>query len=87
MWNGEDYVSNHVRRYGRRQLIQVFQRAGFVVDRATFFDALLFPAIALVTLQKRMFRPEALFRSEIKPPAGLAESISLPGILERATVV
>jgi SAM-dependent methyltransferase len=76
LWSGEDYVSNHVRRYGRRQLIHVFQRAGFVVDRATFFNALLFPAIALDTLHKRMFRPEALFRSDIKRlPGWLNQSL------------
>ncbi len=76
LWSGEDFVSDHVRRYGRRQLIQVFQRAGFVVDRATFFNALLFPAIALDTLHKRMFRPEALFRSDIKPlPGWLNQSL------------
>ena len=69
-------LSEHVRRYGRRQLIEVFQRAGFVVDRATFFNALLFPAIALDTLHKRMFRPEALFRSDIKPlPGWLNQSL------------
>jgi len=74
LWSGEDYVSNHVRRYGRRQLVEAFERAGFVVDRATFFNALLFPAIALDTLHKRMFRPEAMFRSDIGP---------LPGWLNR----
>jgi len=64
-----------VRHHGRRQLIQIFQRAGFVVDSATFFAALLFPAIALDTLHERMFKPEAPFRSDINSLGWLNQSL------------
>jgi SAM-dependent methyltransferase len=70
LWSGEDFVSEHVRRYGRGQLINAFQGAGFVVNRTTFFNALLFPAIALTILHKKLFKPEDLLRSDLKPLPG-----------------
>jgi SAM-dependent methyltransferase len=53
LWSGHDEVHHHYRRYTRRLLRQRLEEAGFVVERLTFFNTLLFPAAAAVRLLHR----------------------------------
>ena len=48
MWGQQDIVNLHFRRYTKRQLITRLHEAGFRLRRATYFNTLLFPPIALV---------------------------------------
>src|SRR5436853_296043 len=51
LWSQADIDACHVQRYGYDRLQQVLQRAGFVVDFATFmFGPLVLPVLLLRTL-------------------------------------
>lgn len=67
LWSGEDYVSEHVRRYTRKSLQQHLNLAGFRVVWCSYFNTLLFPIIALVRVTKRILFPRAMYRSDVVP--------------------
>lgn len=67
LWSGEDYVSDHKRRYTKRRLSNVFRQTGYEIIKLSYFNTLLFPAQVLVLLWKRLFTPRSMYRSHIKP--------------------
>jgi SAM-dependent methyltransferase len=67
LWSGEDYVSEHVRRYTRAALKRQLRRAGFDSVWCTYFNTLLFPAIVAVIVTKRLFLPREMYHSNVKP--------------------
>jgi len=67
LWSGEDYVSEHVRRYTRKTLLQHLDLAGFRVVWCSYFNTLLFPVIASVRLTNRLLFPRAMYRSDVGP--------------------
>jgi len=67
LWSGEDYISNHVRRYTRSLLQRRVHKAGFFIERSSYFNTLLLPLIALVLFYKRLFRPRDMYVSDIQP--------------------
>lgn len=67
LWSGEDYVSEHVRRYTRTGLKRQLQRAGFEDIRCSYFNTFLFPAMAAAILTKRLFFPREMYRSNVAP--------------------
>lgn len=67
LWSGEDYISEHVRRYTRKTLLQRLDLAGFRVVWCSYFNTLLFPVIASVRVAKRLFVPREMYRSEVVP--------------------
>ncbi|WP_235296116.1 class I SAM-dependent methyltransferase [Portibacter marinus] len=53
LWSEHDEVNYHFRRYTRTQLGKLFSEAGLRVNLKSYFNAILFPPIALVrTLSK-----------------------------------
>ncbi len=56
LWGVTDRISNHYRRYTRAELVRVLEASGLKVERATYFNTLLFPAIATFRLLVRFFR-------------------------------
>lgn len=54
LWSGHDVALEHRRRYTARGLRRVVERAGFRVERVSYFNTLLFPALALVRAWKRL---------------------------------
>ncbi|MBI2204116.1 MAG: class I SAM-dependent methyltransferase [Candidatus Rokubacteria bacterium] len=54
LWSSHDVTLRHKRRYTRRALIRLATDAGFLIDRATYFNTLLFPALAVVRLVGRL---------------------------------
>jgi SAM-dependent methyltransferase len=56
LWGLQDEVSHHFRRYVRPQLTARLEDAGFEVLRASYFNSLLFPAIAVVRVGRRLRR-------------------------------
>ena len=54
MWSAHDDVNLHFRRYTRGRLLQALKDAGFIVNRATYFNTWLFPAIAGVRLLAKL---------------------------------
>ena len=67
LWSGEDYVSEHRRRYTRRRLSRVFRQAGYEIIKLSYFNTLLFPAQVMTILCQRLFVPRSMYRSHIRP--------------------
>lgn len=67
LWSGEDYVSEHVRRYTRSRLKRQLRLAGFERVWCSYFNTLLFPVIVAVTLTKRLLFPREMYRSDVAP--------------------
>jgi SAM-dependent methyltransferase len=65
LWSGEDYVSEHLRRYTRKALLQRLDLAGFRVIWCSYFNTLLFPVIASMRITRRLLFPKAMYRSDI----------------------
>lgn len=66
LWSAADDHAGHLRRYGRRALIQTVERAGFQVLRTTSFVSLSLPALAAVRVLGRG-RADYDLESEFRP--------------------
>ena len=54
LWGQQDVVSHHHRRYDRETIVRLLDDAGFDVIRATYFNTILFPIVAVVRLARRL---------------------------------
>ncbi len=54
MWSAHDVVNHHKRRYTRRTLAAVVQKAGLKVEMLSWFNSLLFPLAAAARLAGRV---------------------------------
>lgn len=54
LWSPHDEVNEHRRRYRLAELRRLLARAGFEVERATYFNASLFPLAAVVRVAGRV---------------------------------
>jgi SAM-dependent methyltransferase len=59
LWSEHDVMHHHRRRYRANQLREVVSGAGFKVEYLSYFNVILFPAIATVRTLQRMRRPVA----------------------------
>jgi SAM-dependent methyltransferase len=50
MWSAHDVAHHHFRRYTRTELAKRFREAGFEVQLLSYFNSLLFPAVAAARL-------------------------------------
>ena len=50
LWSAHDVALHHKRRYSKREFVQKVEAVGFTVNRASFFNTLLFPPVALKRL-------------------------------------
>lgn len=48
LWGRHDEAANHKRRYYKRSIIKTLESCGFLIDRCTYWNFLLFPAVALI---------------------------------------
>lgn len=69
LWSGHDVALGHRRRYTAGRLARVVGDAGFRVNRATYFNTLLFPPLALVRAWKRVRGDDG--HDLRRPPAAL----------------
>jgi SAM-dependent methyltransferase len=56
LWSYFDVMSCHKRRYSKKELYQKLQRAGFVVEKISFYVFFLFPMFFLYRILKNMLR-------------------------------
>jgi len=56
LWGPHDVLVHHERRYRLSQLETVLEAAGFAIRRATYFNALLSPAVLAVQTLRRVLR-------------------------------
>jgi SAM-dependent methyltransferase len=54
LWSTHDVVLGHRRRYVASSLRRLVERAGYRVERVTYFNSVLFPAIAGTRVVKRL---------------------------------
>jgi SAM-dependent methyltransferase len=79
LWGEHDEVNHHWRRYTRPRLVSALERSGLEVERATYFNTLLFPPIAGVRLAQRL-RPR---KGPPRPDTQLSESGFVNSTLSR----
>lgn len=87
MWSHHDEVNLHFRRYQRARLVELAERSGFRVCRATYFNTLLFGPIALIRLLGRFLPRGRTDRSSSDfdlPSAGLNEVLRRLFAFERS---
>ncbi len=75
LWSGEDYVSHHVRRYSRKRLEEIVQKAGFVIEKISFFNTLLLPMQSLVILINRVFSSKSKTQTNLQEMPEFINSI------------
>ncbi|MDM8554463.1 class I SAM-dependent methyltransferase [Desulfococcaceae bacterium HSG7] len=66
LWSGEDYVSAHIRRYKKSELIRVFHKAGIKVEMISYFNTILFPCQVANIYWDRLFNPKSMYETSIK---------------------
>ena len=54
LWSDHDVAHHHFRRYTRPVLRRRLEEAGFTVERLSYFNMFLFPAVAVVRLAQRL---------------------------------
>lgn len=55
LWSKHDEANHHYRRYSKSELIPLLERAGFEIDRSSYWNFTLFFPTSLVRLVQRMF--------------------------------
>jgi len=55
LWGNQDVVSHHKRRYSASSFAGAFERAGIQLSWLTYFNTVLFPAVAAVRWGRRLF--------------------------------
>ncbi|MGV3624635.1 MAG: class I SAM-dependent methyltransferase [Archangium sp.] len=73
LWSHHDEVNFHKRRYGRMQLVSHLSSAGLKVTFASYFNTLLFPAVAAARVLEKLlpsrFKPKGeADLDEVKAP-------------------
>ena len=65
LWSGEDYVSQHLRRYTKKSLENVLRQAGFDLIKTSYFNSWLLLPQAAVIIFKKIAKRDALFETDI----------------------
>jgi len=68
LWSSHDDFLHHKRRYSARTLRECIGQAGLVEERLTYFNTLLFPAIAAVRLKERLAPMENSSTADVPSP-------------------
>jgi SAM-dependent methyltransferase len=78
LWGLQDEVSHHLRRYTRKQLLEVLKSADLRIERLTYFNTILFLPILAARLALRVYRPSTLkTENEV---GGRAANVLLAGL-------
>ena len=67
LWSGEDYISDHFRRYNKPVLQKRIEEAGFAIEWCSYFNSLLLPLVIAAVLYKRLLRPRDMYKSDVEP--------------------
>lgn len=87
LWSGHDEINHHHRRYTRRSLQRVAERAGWEQVRTTYFNSLLLPvAIALRVLDRINTKTTESSLDLWIPPEPLNWVLERPLALEAALI-
>jgi SAM-dependent methyltransferase len=87
LWSGHDEINHHHRRYTRRSLQRVAQRAGWEQERTTYFNALLLPVAILLRGLDRLSRKTTESSLDLwVPPEPMNWLLERPLALEAALI-
>ena len=87
LWSAHDVSHHHHRRYTRSQLVALAQASGLQVERAGYFNTLLFPLVAGVRLATRLIGRDGGEGSDARlPGAPLNALLQAVFALERHVV-
>jgi 2-polyprenyl-3-methyl-5-hydroxy-6-metoxy-1,4-benzoquinol methylase len=76
LWSDHDVVNQHFRRYTRGELVARLREAGFRLQRATYFNSVLLPPIAVARFIGKLFRKKnAEPKSDFEGGAGSLDAI------------
>jgi SAM-dependent methyltransferase len=88
LWSGHDEINHHHRRYTRRSLQHVAERAGWETVRTTYFNSLLLPVAIMLRVLDRL-SPARATESSLDlwvPPEPLNWLLERPLQLESAII-
>jgi SAM-dependent methyltransferase len=77
LFSQHDAALHHVRRYSKNGLHDLLQRGGFRTRRLSYWNAVLFPAIALSRVLSRRRSVHAVRSEERMPPRIINEALAL----------
>ena len=83
MWGAQDEIAHHKRRYTRPQLRDSLTRAGFRVERASYFNTILFPPIAAIRLVRRVLPEPSELQSDFHYNEPGRVNAALTGVFSR----
>jgi SAM-dependent methyltransferase len=87
LWSGHDEINHHQRRYTRRSLQAVAERAGWTQTRTTYFNSLLLPVAILLRVLDRVNTKTTESSLDLwVPPEPVNRVLELPLILEAALI-
>lgn len=66
LWSYNDELNHHFRRYERKDLMAVVQKAGFHIQKCSYYNSLLYPAVWFIRKIKNMLHIQS---SDIKEKA------------------
>lgn len=72
LWSRHDELNHHRRRYTRRSLTRALEAGGFRVERMSYFNSVLFPAVAALRLATRPLEWAGLRRGDDRACTGVA---------------
>jgi SAM-dependent methyltransferase len=58
MWSAHDVAHHHFRRYTKTELARLFRQAGYDIQLHSYFNTLLFPAVAAARLFGKLRKSE-----------------------------
>lgn len=88
LWGRQDIVSGHWRRYTRKSITSLLQRAGLTHYKISYFNTLLFPVVSAIRAVRRLFGTAHRARSDFADgrPGMLNNALSWLFSLERYLV-
>jgi SAM-dependent methyltransferase len=87
LWSGHDVINHHYRRYTRRSMQSVAERAGWRQARTTYFNSLLLPVAILLRVLDRVNTKTTESSLDLwVPPAPLNWLLERPLALEAALI-
>jgi 2-polyprenyl-3-methyl-5-hydroxy-6-metoxy-1,4-benzoquinol methylase len=67
LWSGEDYVSNHVRRYTLEGFKKKIKKTNLNIEKISYFNFLLFVPIVIHLILSRLLNPKSMYRTNVRP--------------------
>jgi len=88
LWSGHDQAVHHKRRYDRAGLIRDLQSSQLTVEKSTYWNFFLFPAVAVFRLIRKSRDDEASASTDLPDLPAVANSMLLKMLrLEKALIL